>query len=314
MVWDYAMLGAGNKEQSQPTESWDSAILSEWEMATRGGCGEKEGLTWTHRRFKQQGALAAKGHGGQRPLLHWGGTNSNTCGLKQKPKTKHWASDWVVVFSLLAGVTMLADRWDWEHRAQAFWITSFPQPPYHNRLQTSGQSLKSLRPTSGNCILVYVWCQAYLKVPSSQPSPTWQGSDICIRQDSFLQPYRWGWWGGKGYISEKDILTSWVGFHQHSLPVRYWGNREQSSSRNMTRGIPVSLKAATCNFHCLSRINKPWISLVLNGFHFCLFHRKIIAMMFNQDGGMVTSRHGHIIREWTWPLKGKLDRPVEVGV
>ncbi|XP_048213987.1 uncharacterized protein C3orf20-like isoform X2 [Perognathus longimembris pacificus] len=43
-------------------------------------------------------------------------------------------------------------------------------------------------------------------------------------------------------------------------------------------------------------------------------NRKIIAMMFNQNGGMVTSRNGYIIREWMWPSKGKLEVPVEVGV
>ncbi|XP_023365200.1 uncharacterized protein C3orf20-like isoform X2 [Otolemur garnettii] len=42
--------------------------------------------------------------------------------------------------------------------------------------------------------------------------------------------------------------------------------------------------------------------------------RKIIAMMFNQDGGMVISKKGHILREWMWPSKGKLDDPVEVWV
>ncbi|XP_058165102.2 uncharacterized protein [Dasypus novemcinctus] len=36
--------------------------------------------------------------------------------------------------------------------------------------------------------------------------------------------------------------------------------------------------------------------------------------MFNQDGGMVTSKSGHIIREWMWSSKGKLDVPVEIWV
>ncbi|KAM4881792.1 uncharacterized protein C3orf20-like isoform 2-T2 [Thomomys bottae] len=43
-------------------------------------------------------------------------------------------------------------------------------------------------------------------------------------------------------------------------------------------------------------------------------NRKKIAMMFNQNGGMVISRNGHIIREWMWPSKGKLEVPVEVEV
>nr|XP_020143311.1 uncharacterized protein LOC105877108 [Microcebus murinus] len=40
--------------------------------------------------------------------------------------------------------------------------------------------------------------------------------------------------------------------------------------------------------------------------------RKITAVMFNQDGGMVISKKGKIIREWMWPSKGKLDDPVEI--
>ncbi|XP_036106870.1 uncharacterized protein C3orf20 homolog isoform X2 [Molossus molossus] len=41
---------------------------------------------------------------------------------------------------------------------------------------------------------------------------------------------------------------------------------------------------------------------------------QIISMMFNQDGGMVISKTGNIIREWKWPLKGKLHEPVEISV
>ncbi|XP_040493272.1 uncharacterized protein C3orf20 homolog isoform X4 [Ursus maritimus] len=39
---------------------------------------------------------------------------------------------------------------------------------------------------------------------------------------------------------------------------------------------------------------------------------RIISMMFNQDGGMVISKKGNIVREWMWPSKGKLDDPVDV--
>ncbi|XP_057172533.1 uncharacterized protein C3orf20 homolog [Ursus arctos] len=41
---------------------------------------------------------------------------------------------------------------------------------------------------------------------------------------------------------------------------------------------------------------------------------RIISMMFNQDGGMVISKKGNIVREWMWPSKGKLDDPVDVWV
>lgn len=37
-------------------------------------------------------------------------------------------------------------------------------------------------------------------------------------------------------------------------------------------------------------------------------------MMFNQDGGMVISKKGNVVREWMWPSKGKLDDPVEIWV
>ncbi|XP_015862414.2 uncharacterized protein C3orf20-like isoform X4 [Peromyscus maniculatus bairdii] len=43
-------------------------------------------------------------------------------------------------------------------------------------------------------------------------------------------------------------------------------------------------------------------------------HRKVIAMMFNQDGGMLISKKGNIIREWMWPSKGKIEDPIEIGV
>ncbi|XP_036314598.2 uncharacterized protein C3orf20 homolog isoform X1 [Pipistrellus kuhlii] len=41
---------------------------------------------------------------------------------------------------------------------------------------------------------------------------------------------------------------------------------------------------------------------------------QIISMMFNEDGGLVISRNGYILREWAWPTKGKLDDPVEILV
>ncbi|KAK1341476.1 hypothetical protein QTO34_017884 [Cnephaeus nilssonii] len=41
---------------------------------------------------------------------------------------------------------------------------------------------------------------------------------------------------------------------------------------------------------------------------------QIISMMFNEDGGLVISKNGYIVREWAWPSKGKLDDPVEISV
>ncbi|XP_040610956.1 uncharacterized protein C3orf20 homolog isoform X2 [Mesocricetus auratus] len=43
-------------------------------------------------------------------------------------------------------------------------------------------------------------------------------------------------------------------------------------------------------------------------------HRKVIAMMFNQDGGILINKKGNIIREWMWPSKGKIEDPIEIGV
>ncbi|CAM4485198.1 unnamed protein product [Caretta caretta] len=40
----------------------------------------------------------------------------------------------------------------------------------------------------------------------------------------------------------------------------------------------------------------------------------IIAMMFNQEGGMVTNKDGEIVREWIWPPVGKLSDPVLMQV
>ncbi|XP_037052707.1 uncharacterized protein LOC119086202 [Peromyscus leucopus] len=37
-------------------------------------------------------------------------------------------------------------------------------------------------------------------------------------------------------------------------------------------------------------------------------------MMFNQDGGMLISKKGNIVREWMWPSKGKIEDPIEIGV
>ncbi|KAJ6656405.1 hypothetical protein lerEdw1_003908 [Lerista edwardsae] len=39
-----------------------------------------------------------------------------------------------------------------------------------------------------------------------------------------------------------------------------------------------------------------------------------IAMIYNQEGGMVTNKGGEILREWKWPGVGKLDTPVIVQV
>nr|XP_028603394.1 uncharacterized protein LOC114605895 isoform X2 [Podarcis muralis] len=39
-----------------------------------------------------------------------------------------------------------------------------------------------------------------------------------------------------------------------------------------------------------------------------------IAMIFNQEGGMVTNKDGEILRQWKWPGEGKLDDPVIMQV
>ncbi|CAM4467456.1 unnamed protein product [Lepidochelys olivacea] len=46
----------------------------------------------------------------------------------------------------------------------------------------------------------------------------------------------------------------------------------------------------------------------------CLHNSNIIAMMFNQEGGMVTNKDGEIVREWIWPPVGKLSDPVLMQV
>lgn len=43
-------------------------------------------------------------------------------------------------------------------------------------------------------------------------------------------------------------------------------------------------------------------------------HSNIIAVMFNQEGGMVTNKDGEIVREWIWPPRGKLSDPVLMQV
>nr|XP_025038012.1 uncharacterized protein LOC102456527 isoform X3 [Pelodiscus sinensis] len=45
-----------------------------------------------------------------------------------------------------------------------------------------------------------------------------------------------------------------------------------------------------------------------------LHNSNVIAMMFNQEGGMVTNRDGEIVREWRWPQVGKLSDPVVMQV
>ncbi|XP_062838885.1 uncharacterized protein C3orf20 isoform X3 [Anolis carolinensis] len=39
-----------------------------------------------------------------------------------------------------------------------------------------------------------------------------------------------------------------------------------------------------------------------------------IAMIFNQEGGMVTNKDGEMLRQWKWPAAGKLDDPVIIQV
>ncbi|XP_069485918.1 uncharacterized protein [Ambystoma mexicanum] len=46
----------------------------------------------------------------------------------------------------------------------------------------------------------------------------------------------------------------------------------------------------------------------------CIPNSSTIALMFNQDGGMVTDKDGEIVREWTWPRIGKLSVPVVMQV
>nr|XP_008176965.2 uncharacterized protein LOC101948618 [Chrysemys picta bellii] len=46
----------------------------------------------------------------------------------------------------------------------------------------------------------------------------------------------------------------------------------------------------------------------------CLHNSNVIAMMFNQEGGMVTNKDGEIVREWRWPQVGKLSDPVLMQV
>ncbi|XP_069846458.1 uncharacterized protein C3orf20-like [Dipodomys merriami] len=59
---------------------------------------------------------------------------------------------------------------------------------------------------------------------------------------------------------------------------------------------------------------KTLLSAAVKRLQVAIIQMKIIAMMFNQNGGMVISRKGHIMREWMWPSKGKLEDPIEVGV
>ncbi|XP_053439328.1 uncharacterized protein LOC128580885 [Nycticebus coucang] len=59
---------------------------------------------------------------------------------------------------------------------------------------------------------------------------------------------------------------------------------------------------------------KTLLSTAVKRLQVAIIQIKIIAMMFNQDGGMVISKKGNILREWMWPSKGKLDDPVEIWV
>ncbi|CAI5785747.1 Hypothetical predicted protein [Podarcis lilfordi] len=46
----------------------------------------------------------------------------------------------------------------------------------------------------------------------------------------------------------------------------------------------------------------------------CFSNSSSIAMIFNQEGGMVTNKDGEILRQWKWPGEGKLDDPVIMQV
>ncbi|XP_053108021.1 uncharacterized protein LOC128326012 isoform X2 [Hemicordylus capensis] len=46
----------------------------------------------------------------------------------------------------------------------------------------------------------------------------------------------------------------------------------------------------------------------------CLPDSNNIAMIFNQEGGMMTNKGGEMLREWKWPGVGKLDDPVIIQV
>ncbi|CAM4470413.1 unnamed protein product [Caretta caretta] len=63
-------------------------------------------------------------------------------------------------------------------------------------------------------------------------------------------------------------------------------------------------------------VHQPAISLWDGGEHYIEAGQliNIIAMMFNQEGGMVTNKDGEIVREWIWPPVGKLSDPVLMQV
>jgi hypothetical protein len=43
------------------------AAVHGWKVATRGSCGEGEGLTWTQKEVQAAGSSISEGCGGQRP-------------------------------------------------------------------------------------------------------------------------------------------------------------------------------------------------------------------------------------------------------
>ncbi|KYO36211.1 uncharacterized protein LOC102568548 [Alligator mississippiensis] len=46
----------------------------------------------------------------------------------------------------------------------------------------------------------------------------------------------------------------------------------------------------------------------------CFSNSNTVAMMFNQQGGMMTNKDGEIIRKWKWPREGNLSEPVIIQV
>ncbi|XP_023591493.1 uncharacterized protein LOC111821398 isoform X1 [Trichechus manatus latirostris] len=59
---------------------------------------------------------------------------------------------------------------------------------------------------------------------------------------------------------------------------------------------------------------KTVLSSAVKKLQVAIIQSKVIAMMFNQDGGLVLNKDGYVIREWVWSSKGKLDDPVEIWV
>lgn len=121
-------------------------------------------------------------------------------------------------------------------------------------------------------------------------------------------------WNRRGCVSERWVLTSWTYIYITTFPSRKIFRQRQGDRppriwwEGVLKGYDLITSIASV------KLVSPRIFLVLNKSCFCLFCSRIISMMFNQDGGMVISKKGNIVREWMWPSKGKLDDPVDVWV